>query len=417
MLAGAEVQVNASAFAAAQGAIAAGGDYVDVQLLPYEQVLIIQGKGTGNITVDLGQLPDSVINLQISSFESITLIGERTVNAAIFSNIEFVNAGRLSIGEMGLFTFGVEHIRIDAAPERIYLWGADGFGSVGEKTLLEVGRFSSSPTAGILAWVQNLGLATNSHVETVPQIASFPNQSILLNFQPDNPLRVTTEGSVNVIKGGDFVRYFLASASERAAQEQSHIVARQAATASVVSLESVLSATSIRAALTNPSESPNLAAAASLGHSEFLQGRSAILVSPVVDGKLAAPEVAANSASDRAPLQLLLALDPRVDAGAAANSAARSEAATAGEIAEFVMPSQPIARAFNSGAADATEPALPSLGESFNEVVADLRDQFASFGDLITAQVADHLRSDRQLALLVDARAGRTRDDFEVLNA
>src|SRR5690606_6851230 len=87
-----------------------------------------------------------------------------------------------------LSLYGVEHVRIDVAPSLILVQGLGSLGlAVGEKTLLEVGRFNSP--SYIWAWVENLGLkvadtASMPHV----QIASYPSQSLLLSFDPQGKI-------------------------------------------------------------------------------------------------------------------------------------------------------------------------------------------------------------------------------------
>ena len=387
---------------------------VDVELLPFGEVLIITGPGSGNLSLDLDLLPTAVVNLQISSFSSVELTGAHAVNSLTLSDIAFIDAGRISIGgDVGLTARNVEHIKIDTAPALIVLQGHGEWGSVGEKTLLEVGQFSSPADAFILAWVKNLGLATPSHVESLPQIVSYPSQSILLNFQPDSPIRVTTEGTVVVVKGGDFARYFLASTSERASLEQSLLIARQTAETDFVPLSGLLGNAFLQAAL-----------------GELLEGEATasrpLTLSDVELAQIGQVEFPGPGETNNT----FIALEPDAPAPSATGIALLSpvpdmgpdseDAGSSTRLAQFgISAPAPLEFTFDDlrasqGPEDVDiamlRPSVPEPTEGFGQLLLDLRPQLTTFGDLLNVRVSNHFRFDHQLALLAEARPGRSRD-------
>lgn len=412
MLAAADLAAaDSAAVNAVDAALSFGSAQVEVELLPYNEVLRITGNGSGNLTIDLSQLPDSIVNLQISSFQSVTLIGEQKVNSLTLTSIKKVDAGRISIGST-LAAYNVEHVRIDQAPNTILLQGAHGFGSVGEKTLLEVGKFSSSPTAFIFAWVQNLGLATTSHVENLPQIASFPTQTLLMNFQPEKPVSVSTQGPVQVITGGDFTKYFLATPTERAALEQSHVVARLSINANVVTLASLLNNPAMRAVLSEWSEG-NAAANAFRGIRvpEFggFDSRTLTNVVNAADSIARGGDASGFFGSASAPV--VSAADRAVAVSVSDSSSRENEFAAR---ADWQTGVDGQLRFDNIDAeADAASRSGESPVAAFDRMITGLREQLTTFGERITQEVSDHFRSDRQLALLGEARGSRPREDAE----
>lgn len=417
MLAAAEfASTDTTALDAVDAALSFGTAQVEVFLWKPNDVLEIRGTGHGNLTIDLGQLPDSIVNLQISSFESVTLIGEQKVISLMLADIKFVDAGRITIGYQ-LAALGVEHIRIDQAPSLINIQGKNGMNELGGKTLLEVGRFSSSPDAFILAWVENLGLATSSRVESLPTIASAPEMNLLLNFQPEKQVNVSTQMPVQFIKGGDFTKYFLATPTERAAQEQSHVVARLAINANVVTLASLLNTPAMRAMLGEWAEGSTAAATALRGARSFEFGGfdSRALTDVVNASSVVATggEVVSASGVFGTPL---ISENDRSGVGSSPDSSSR-ESESAARV-DWNTTADAQLRFDNIDAeADAASRSIESPVAAFDRMITGLREQLTTFGDRITQEVSDHLRSDRQLALLGEARGSRPREDagFDVL--
>src|SRR5262245_4883329 len=74
-----------------------------------DQALRVTGSGHGNLSLDLSQLPASVVSLQILSFESVSLTGEATLRDLVISDVKKADAGHVSLDR--LFTFGVDHVR------------------------------------------------------------------------------------------------------------------------------------------------------------------------------------------------------------------------------------------------------------------------------------------------------------------
>ena len=101
-------------------AIQTTDSHINVNLDVSGTVLKISGPDHGSLSLDLGQLPASIVDLQISSFDSVTLVGEHDVSRLVVSDIRLVDAGRISISD-ALGAFGVEQIRIDQAPLTVVL--------------------------------------------------------------------------------------------------------------------------------------------------------------------------------------------------------------------------------------------------------------------------------------------------------
>ncbi|MEO5959874.1 MAG: hypothetical protein ABIZ49_01700, partial [Opitutaceae bacterium] len=151
-------------------AIHSNGLAIDVRLTALDRMVIIHGPGHGNVTIDLSQLPATTRSLQISSFDSVILIGEHSVDNLVLKNIDQVDAGRISIGtsisegngfQTGLYAFDVERIKLETAPALVVLQGADG--RIGGRTLLEAGQFTEG--GSIWSSLDSLGLSTTSSVQ------------------------------------------------------------------------------------------------------------------------------------------------------------------------------------------------------------------------------------------------------------
>jgi hypothetical protein len=393
-----------------------------VELLPYGHVLTITGGGHGSITVDLSGLPASVINLQISSFDSVTLTGDATLRDLVISDVKYADAGNASLER--LFTYGVQHVRIDEAPTDVFLAGAkdaNGLATLGDKTLFETNHFSPERSAFIFAFVQNLGLATGSHVETLPIVVSgSPTQSIMMNFQPDNtPKVIGVASQATIIQGNDFARYFLASPTERKTLEQSHLFVTQQAVIERLSPAALVNNSRLQAAIGEAFDGGS-AAKSSLRPGTPDSGRPELGVNLI-----AATNLAVNNSQDSAVRTSAPADLPLV--GTFASQHALPDDATAAEIAASVAAPIDISAGTVSVSVDATYQsdvaalsalslALARLAEPFVQTVSDLQGRLATFGEIASAQVTNQLRTDGRPALLADTRVARQqRQEQEVL--
>lgn len=396
----------------ADAAIQSSDTLVDVELLPYGQILKIAGSGHGNVTIDLSLLPASVINLQLFSFDSVTLTGSHTVNYLGLTDIHKADAGRITI-EVGLTAFNVEQIKIDRTPSLIIL---NSDGAAGRKTLLEAGSFSAGL---VISYLANLGLSSGVSTSEINIFSANPKQNVLLNFQPSrlNVSGVDTPLSQISVVRGDFRSYFLASSTEKASLEQSLLIARQSAVSNLVPLATLLSNPAIRTALGEVVEAGMDLVA--------LRSRTTIAIDVTntrgENDQSSIPMAAAATAIaalDRTTILQVSTeqLSGRTVAemsGPQGSAPASGKAAPGAEFAVFTaataLASQPAQAATTqpSGAASMT---LANLAEPFLQMVVDLRDRFSTFGDLAVAHVADYLQTESRPVLLVDARSSRERD-------
>jgi hypothetical protein len=416
MLAAIDTPSSGTVEAGWESGIQSSDSNISIDLLPYNQVLKITGSGQGNLTIDLSRLPESVVNLQISSFESVTLLGDHSVTSLWLSDIKQVDAGRISIGYM-LAAQDVGRIKIDTTPTIVLLQQGDGSSS-SNKTLLEVGHFSNGV---IYSTMENLGLSTTLRVDELNVVSANPKQAIMLNFQPDH-LNIAgfdaPSQQVSVIRG-DFTRYFLASPTERSALEQSLLAARQSATANLVSLTTLLSKPAIQAALNEVTESGiNLAK----GHSRPLDTDVNVARIAVDPARLAVDGSAAQARESRITrTDIELGVAPSV----ATPDSATPHAAPAAAEGSYL----PVTNGFNlnivpantdavshTNALGALSLALARLSEPFVQTVSALQGRFVTFGEIASSRVTEHLRTDGRPALLADTGAVRQqRQDQEVL--
>lgn len=418
MLAGGDDASRVAALASVETAVLHGGDYVDVELMEYERVLKITGSGQGNVTIDLSELPDSVVNLQISSFTTVTLIGEHKVDYLMLTDIQKVDAGRISIGQ-SLWAYGVEHVRIDTTPALVFLQGSSGYGSVGDKTLLEVNRFSSDPQASILAWVENFGLATSSHVESLPKIGTFASGSVLLNFQPAQQPEVAEDVTLTLVQGVDFNRYFFASPSERTAFDKSHVVTRDLAVTHVA-LSTLLNNPAIRAALAEFSEGGQESAAPPIRllDAEFSGDRPGTTTLRVDFHDFATETSAADSRLREQQAVLFPIENFRTDAAFAVDAPGDDTSPTPEFESRMALDGAQMRFQSIDESAEADSRNAHTPQDAFDRMITGIREQLTTFGEMMTDELNEHLRSDGQMALLADTRLSRTRavQDFLVIN-
>jgi hypothetical protein len=379
---------------------------VEVDIRGLDSILFIRGDGQGAITIDLSQLPASVVNLQVGSFQSVTLVGSRTLDYLVVSDADLVNAGQVSIGDGGQFrSYGVKQIKIDVVPA-FTLLAPSSDGKV-DKTLLE---FKALARGGALfSSLQSMGLLSSGAVGELNLISSNSSQTIMLNFQPDNfnvPPGINAPSQVSLIRG-DFTTYFLASPAERARLEQTLLVARQAAVVNLVPLATLLNKPAVQAVLTgeNPAIIP-------------MRGR--ILADAVGETNADSRPLAFDNETEAASMKR-----PATEAALNAISAARvgkaeslvsaeSGAATRAErdstplTVTTWMPPAP-ETTVHRGEIDAFVISLMQLNEPFARMVAELRHGFASFGDLAAAHLNEQMQVDRRAPLLVDTQGNRSR--------
>ena len=390
-------------------AVQSNGVSLDVDLSALDSIFAVHGHGQGNITIDLSQLPASVVNLQISSFESVTLVGTHSLNYLLVKDIDRLDAGKVSVAN-GLFAYGVKQIRIDTAPAFILLQSSAN-GDV-YRTLLE---FSSFAQDGVIySGLQNLGLSTTAAVGELNIIsAASPKQGIMLNFQPAhlNISGIDSPSQVNVIKG-DFTRYFLASPSERANLEQSLLVARQSAVTNLVPLATLLSKAAVQTAMGELADNPAGAqlrgrilpdAAAETGLNTGMHR---------LEGDAGANSEGSEARPHLAPLGAPLTLPL---SGPETFGARNSEASPPAGVETMLpatmswTPVQTEREQAHDGPMDAVALSLMRLSEPFAQMVFDLRHRFASFGDLAAARLSEQMRVDRQAPLLADTQPTRQR--------
>jgi hypothetical protein len=405
-----------------QTAIQGAGADVSIELLPYNQVLRITGSGHGNLTVDLSRLPASVVNLQISSFDSVTLTGQHDVDSLTVSAVQKVDAGRISISST-LWLNDVNQLKVDVAPMFIWVQGARTGDqvTVGEKTLLEVGSFSSEANATIFGFVKNLGLEVTSRSGTIPTVIGGGLESIFLNFTPAQTLRGSGVPSEATVIKGDFARYFLASPSERVALEQSALITRQAALIDRVPLGALLNA------------NPKLVATLGDG---FDAGVARATLRPVGDrlidtsrlepGVIArasfrpvetAPETNHVNASELHLDTIAGSDQSMVNKDAALIAASRAPATVAPSVAidDHNFRLQAASTAASEAVIGALSVALARLQDPFVQTMTALQGRSATFAELAAAQVTGHMSVESRPALLVDGRGSRQERDRQAL--
>jgi hypothetical protein len=395
------------------GAIHSTGGQISVDLLPYNKVLIISGSGHGNLEIDLSHLPSSVANLQISSFDSVTMIGDHAVSSLLVTNVHDVNAGRLAISDM-LAARNVGHVKIDAAPITVLLQGDGTWGTIGDKTLFESDHISNTI---ILSYLKNLGVMSKDSIDYLGLFSGDPTANVLFNSQPKkldlNGIDAQSR-QVFVIKG-DFAGYFLASPAERSALEQSSLVARQTAISNLVPFSTLLNKAggqAVLGSLIDSSSIPNVRLRTA-GELEFAGLTLEVLVTQPQAG---------DTAAIRSHVAIFGEDRDGFIGGRAANIStekadvppAGAERAAASDFVAFV----PISHVETAGSVQPIAMlslALTRLANPFVQTVSDLQDHLATFGEIVTVQVATQMRADGRPALLVDARnAARERDMQEI---
>lgn len=401
-------------------AVHSSGVDIDLHLASSDRMLIVQGPGNGDITIDLSALPENIRSLQISSFDSVTLVGEHTVDNLVLRDIHQVDAGHVSFGtdgsfQSGLYVAGVDRVRIDELPATVLLQGQEK--SLGGKTLLEIGRYVDG--AWIYSYLDNLGIASGSSSGTLNLWPVNGRQNILLNFQPEklgNPPGFPVE-QLSVVKTNDFSRYFFASSTEQASLEQSHLVARQAAITNPLSLAALLNNPVIQAAFGGVVDADAILANV---RNRVADADSARALTPsdllaVASGTLVDYSSSARAADSSAPA-----------AGLGATVSEQPDSPTAhtltgaGTVAEtstdWGMPSvaKPASHTDDALAASIVA-ALTRLADPLARTMSDLQGTLTTYADLAASHVSDQVRTDRQPALLVNARTARQTEDKEIL--
>lgn len=393
-------------------AVLSNGVSLDVDLSALDSIFAVRGHGQGNITIDLSQLPASVVNLQISSFESVTLVGSHSLNYLVVKDTDLLDAGKVSISEGGQFQAkGVKQIRIDTVPSALTSLASSDDGKV-NKTLLEFKQVS--PGALLFSSLQNLGLMSSGAVSELNIIsAASPKQGIMLNFQPAhlNISGIDSPSQVNVIRG-DFTRYFLASPAERATLEQSLVVARQSAVVNLVPLATLLSKAAVQVALGEPAENSGSAQLRSRILHDAADDANVNVGSQRLEGDVGMTAGPHEAGSTLAPLGSPFTLP----LNGTESSDTRVVETPSQQGIETTLPAATSWTALEAerepaheGPLDAVALSLMRLSEPFAQMVFDLRHRFASFGDLAAARLNEQMRVDRQAPLLADTQPTRQR--------
>ncbi|MEO5958068.1 MAG: hypothetical protein ABIZ49_06920, partial [Opitutaceae bacterium] len=246
-----------------------------------------------------------------------------------------------------------------------------------------------------------------------------PKQTVLLNFQPTNPLHIGDNGfsspsQVSVVQG-DFSPYFFATPIERTTLEQSHLVVRQAAVTTPVSLSKLLSDPAAQAALSTMLDSPPAAAHAHVRTLTDADGGRSTIGAPAA-GVFTDESASAATTSSHVVLDLSSVAPVHPDTATAHASGAVPTGGFGAEPTIAAISNSPSGKDHTEETvAGAVIAALARLSEPFAQTVFDLRDGFTTYGDLASARFTDHLRTDRQPPLLVNARAARQADNREIL--
>lgn len=173
--------------------------------LKWDRILRIEGKGDGELTIDLSLLPESIDTLQIGSFTSVTFEGTTDVERLIITDIGKMDAGAISVG-VGVYATGVERLRIDRTPSLAIFEGA--------KMLLETNGFTEgrADEQVIISKLDVLGIVTPAPLPSLILDSHNPTQTVALNHQPGRlPYSGLNSPSQLVVVQGDFERYFYPS--------------------------------------------------------------------------------------------------------------------------------------------------------------------------------------------------------------
>jgi hypothetical protein len=378
--------------------------------------------GTGSIEIDLSQLPATLVSLQITSFESVTLTGQGTLHDLMVSDVKNLDAGHLTAER--LFAYGAERVRIDTAPVEVWLQGAkdaDGIPTLGEKTLFSTDHFSTAPDAYIWGFVKSLGLMTTGQVDRQLQIFNAsPDQPVLMNFTPDSKPKMAGLAEAKTIEG-DFATYFFSNRTEQVQLEKSSVVTARAALVQAVSVQQFLGNPRLQVMLMDGGEASGAKVVPTAVSRPLPDGATSVPRSEVNRG------VPADHLSSPARPSLSVTLE--IPAGAMAADPAGASTQHA-EIGHFAGPEKNVATAVNleapatavnrhaeSAVLSALSLALARLTEPFVQTVSDLQGRFVTFGEIASSQLNERLRTEGRPALLVDARStsAKTKSADEVV--
>jgi hypothetical protein len=221
---------------------------------------------------------------------------------------------------------------------------------------------------------------------------------------------------LSVVKTNDFSRYFFASSTEQASLEQSHLVARQAAITNPLSLAALLNNPVIQAAFGGVVDADAILANV---RNRIADADSARALTPsdllaVASGTLVDYSSSARTADSSAPAAGLGAVSEQPDSPTAhtlTGAGTVSETST-----EWGMPSvaKPASHTDDALAASIVA-ALTRLADPLARTMSDLQGTLTTYADLAAGHVSDQVRTDRQPALLVNARTARQTEDKEIL--
>lgn len=392
-----------------------GDSQVHVYLDAYGQHMTVMGPAAGDVTIHLDELPANIV-LSVSSFDSVTLVGENTLFSLLVTDVNDVDAGQVSIGGGALGAFNVEHIRIDQVPSRVLIGGEGGPDSflTGDRTLIEANHFSDE--VFIISDVKALGLSSDHAANSLVIENRAADPLVLLNLQPEDLNRSgfdDPQTQIGIVSG-DFAAYFLAAPSEQAALEQALLASRHPAISNPVPLANLLDDFTFTATNSSISRSEVVPLAIRLHDLSSDHVASRIDAQVLSDGQ---PEAVATAAdASRLPFDFVSDLAPTTETLvhfhlAGTNVGGPMKLAAFGA---FDAESHSTEH-FGEAVTNAMHALTSRLSQPFAELASEFGAGLATFGDLVAARFADHLKIDHQYALLVDTRPVRTSEDRDLL--
>ena len=165
----------ASDLAWADAAIQGDVDYqIDIIWDPYNSKVIVQGDNTGSVSINVDFFPEENINLTVSSFSDVSIIGEADLDFLYAVDIINLSVG-IDLTNL-LSTNEVERITLEAGPPMLILQGA--------YTLVEAEDFTN---VFILSKLTTLDLSTSNPNSGLSIMNLKAGQTVRANFEPESP--------------------------------------------------------------------------------------------------------------------------------------------------------------------------------------------------------------------------------------